>query len=123
MRLENLLEILDLIVTPVAVGYSWLFYFKKIANLEAGRHKRLTLISLVLVSLAILAWPVMAFFMPRPDRLQGVNEANRVLYALWWMKIIVWACVLGLTVNFFGKPRLILPIAVAYVGVIFFWVI
>ena len=123
MHYGNVVEIVCVVVTPVALGYSWIFYFKKMFKFEDNWRKRVTFTSLILVSFAVLAWPFMEIFMPSAGWSGGSIEARQVAYVLGWAKIVVWVCVAGLILSFFGRPRLILPMAVAYLGTAFFWII
>jgi hypothetical protein len=123
MRLESILEIAVLVVTVAAFVYSWIYYFRKVAKSGAGWRKWMTLASLVLVSLSILAWPVMVFSMPHANWATGDGVGQQVAHAAFWIKASVRTCTVALFLCLFGKPRLILPIAISCLGVLFFWIL
>jgi hypothetical protein len=121
MRLDAILEIAALIVAVAAFVYSWIYYFRKVAKSEVGWRKWVTLASLMLVSLSILAWPIMIVSMPHANWATGDGVGQQVAHAAFWIKASARICAAALLLCFFGKPRLILPIAISCIGVLFFW--
>jgi hypothetical protein len=83
---------------------------------------RMTIVSLVLVSLAIVLWPVSRVLMPRGDWQSGVGVGCEVQWANAWERGVTRLLLIALILCLFGRPRLILPIAVACVGAALFWV-
>jgi|HubBroStandDraft_6_1064221.scaffolds.fasta_scaffold1003600_1 hypothetical protein len=104
---------------PVALIYGWMYYMKRIKNQCAGWRDRITLSSLVLVSLAVLLWPVAAVF--APHYAGGMGYSRQVNYADGWRIVIFAMCAAATLLSLAGRPRLIVPIVVACCGTAFFW--
>ncbi len=110
----NAIAILLVLLSPVGLVYSWWFYLTRMKKEQTGWRKRVTLLALSLVSLVVLLWPVMVAVSPRADDVDWIESWHRPVF-----RTLLVALVLGL----FGRPRLILPIAVACVGTAVFWLI
>jgi hypothetical protein len=121
MRLDSILVNAALIITLAAFVYSWIYYFRTVTKSGAGWRKWMTLASLTLVSLSIVAWPIMVFSMPHANWSTGEGVGHQVAHAAFWIKVSARICAMALLLCFFGKPKLILPIAITCVGVLFFW--
>jgi hypothetical protein len=80
------------------------------------------LLSLSLVSLVIVLWPVsMVVLMPKAEWVSGAGVGHQVRWMEAWESGAFRALVVALVLGLFGRPRLILPIAVACVGTALFW--
>ena len=114
MFVGNTIGIVLILLAPVGLVYSWFFYSTRMKKEPTGWRKRVTLLALALVSLVVLLWPVMVALAPRADDVGWIESWHRPIF-----RTLVVALVLGL----FGRPRLILPIAVACVGTAAFWMV
>ena len=106
------------LLAPVGLIYSWVFYLTRMRGEPAGWRSRATLLSLVLVSLAVLLWPAMMVLVPGADWRIGKGVGHEVQWARFAFGLSLMALVLGL----FGRPRLILPITLACIGTGVFWI-
>lgn len=61
------------LLSPVAITYAWWLYFARMWQEPGSWRNRVTLVSLILVSLAILLWPVMIVRMPAADWRNGAE--------------------------------------------------
>jgi hypothetical protein len=114
MLVGNTVGIVLVLLAPVGLVYSWCFYLTRMKKEQTGWRKRVTLLSLALVSLVVLLWPVMVALTRRADDVGWIESWHRPIF-----RTLVVALVLGL----FGRPRLILPIAAACVGTAVFWMV
>ena len=72
---------------PVALIYSWYFYFTKMRRESAGWRNRVTLISLALASLAALLLPVMVMLMPvGVASMNAWNRGTDLFFALCYLR-------------------------------------
>lgn len=97
--------------------YSWWFYLTRMKKEQTGWRKRVTLLSLALVSLVVLLWPVMVVLTQRAGRADDVDWIES------WHRPVFRTLVVALVLGLFGRPRLILPIAVACAGTAVFWMV
>jgi hypothetical protein len=104
------------ILAPEGLLYSWHFYLTQMRKESPSWRNRVTLLSLALVSLAALLWPIMGMLMPRADWGSGLGVDHQVQWAESWHRPILRALLVALVLCFFGRPRLIAPIAIACVG-------
>jgi len=114
MLVGNTVGVVLILLAPVGLVYSWWFYLTRMKKEHTGWRKRITLLSIVLVSLVVLAWPVMVVLAPTAVDVGWIESWHRPIF-----RTLVLALVLGL----FGRPRLIVPIAVACVGTAVFWMV
>ena len=122
MQIEmDILGFIALLV-PFGLIYGWHFYFTRIRKEPAGWRNRASILSLVLASLAALLWPIMLIFEPRADWRSYVGVAEQVHFVETFEKIAVRTLLLAFVLCFFGRPRLIGPIAVACIGTAIFWI-
>jgi hypothetical protein len=77
-RADEIAEIIVVLLAPVGLIYSWHFYLTQMRRESAGWRNRVTLISLALVSLVVLLWPVMGMLMPRADWGSGLGVGHQV---------------------------------------------
>ncbi|MHB8413289.1 MAG: hypothetical protein ACYDDI_15275 [Candidatus Acidiferrales bacterium] len=110
-----------ILLVPVALIYGWYFYFAKIWREPVGWRNRLSLLSLVLVSLGALLWPITMMFAPKSDWTSYVGVAHQVEFVESWEKVGVRTLLVAFVLCFFGRPRLIAPIAVACVATALLW--
>lgn len=76
----------------------------------------MTLGSLALAWLAILSWPVMALLKPQADWRTGTGVGHQMEWVEAWHKPILRTLLAALVLCLFGRPRLILPIALGCGG-------
>jgi len=114
MAAWNIVSFVLVLLAPVGLLYSWWFYLTRMAEEQTGWRKRVTLLSLALVSLVVLLWPVMVALTRRADDVAWIESWHRPVF-----RTLIVALLLGL----FGRPRLILPIVVACVGAAIFWMV
>ena len=128
---SELAEMTIIFLAPVALIYSWHFYFTQMRKEPTGWRNRVSLLSLGMVSLTALLWLVRIFrffhpglvmlmLMPRADSGSGVDQVEWVES---WHRPIFRTLLVALLLCLFGRPRLIAPIAVAAVGPAMFWLI
>lgn len=110
------------LLTPVGLIYSWVFYWTRVRGEPAGWRSRAMLLSLVPVSLVILLWPAILAFAPRADWGTRMGAGRHVEWAHAWYRPVFSALLVAFVLSLFGRPRLILPIAVACIGTGLFWV-
>ena len=77
-RATDIAEIVVVLLAPVGLIYSWHFYLTQMNRESAGWRNRVTLLSLALVSLVTLLWPVMFMLMPRADWGSGLGVGHQV---------------------------------------------
>jgi hypothetical protein len=123
-RIQVEYDILGLItlLAPVGLIYGWHFYFTRIRREPAGWRNRISMLSLVLVSLGALLWPVMMKFAPKADWGSYVGVAEQVHFVESWERIAVRSLLVAFILCFFGRPRLIAPVALACIGTTLFWI-
>jgi hypothetical protein len=123
MSMQTQMDIAGLIIllTPVGLIYSWHFYFTQIRREAAGWRNRITLLSLALVSVAVLLLPLLAVLSPRADYHSYVGVQQQLGFIASWQKPTVRILLAAFFLCFLGRPRLIGPIAVACVGTTLFW--
>ena len=122
MKGENLVATIIILLAPAGLVYSWAFYLRRMRREPTtGWRNRATLLSLTLVSLVALLWPVMALLMPRADWGSGLGVGHQVQWVEAWHRPIFRALLLAFVLGLLGRPRLIGPIAVACVGTGLFW--
>jgi hypothetical protein len=122
-EVENVLVTAIILLAPVGLIYGWFFYMTRMKKESTGWRKRITLLSLALVSLVVLLWPVMWALAPRADWGSGVGVGNQVDWIESWHRPVFRTLSVAFVVGFFGRPRLILPIAVACMGTACFWLV
>jgi hypothetical protein len=121
MEIEGDVAAIIALLAPVGLIYSWYFYLVKIRKEPAGWRNRMSLLSLALGSLGALLWPVTMMFAPKADWTSYVGVARQVEFVESWEKIGVRTLLVAFVLCFFGRPRLIAPIAIACVGTALFW--
>lgn len=116
----NLVATILILLSPAGLVYAWVFYWTRMRTESGNWRGRATFVSLVLVSLAIALWPVSRVLMPRGDWGSGAGVADQVQWVDSWERGTIRILLVALILCLFGRPRLILPIAVACVGAAFF---
>jgi len=118
---ENTIATLLVLLAPFGLVYGWVFYFKRM-RCEAGSWRnRITVVSMVLVSLAAVLWSVMAILMPRADWGTGTGVGHQMQWIEAWHRPIFRTLLAALGLCMFRRPRLILPIAIGCIGTALFW--
>jgi hypothetical protein len=121
LSVNDVAEIIVVLLAPVGLMYSWHFYLTRMRR-DAGWRNRVTLLSLALVSLVALLWPIMGMLMPRADWGSGLGVDHQVQWIESWHRPILRTLLVAFVLCFFGRPRLIAPIAIACVGTALFWI-
>jgi hypothetical protein len=117
----NLVGTILVLLAPVALIYGWVCYFTPASEEPKGWRSRFTLLSLALVSLAILLWLLTMLRVPGADWRSGVGVGQQVTWVYTRAKAALCALLAALILCLFGRPRLILPIGLACVGTGLFW--
>ena len=118
---ENLVPRLVILLAPVGLLYGWIFYWTRMRYEPRSWRIWITLVSLTMVSLAVLSWPVVALLAPKVNWVTYSGVKDQMEWVEMWHKPIFRTLLAALVLCFFGRPRLILPIAVACVGTGLFW--
>jgi hypothetical protein len=119
---ENLL-----ICIPVALLVASIAGFRGLRRDFASTRGRRTLIGVMLLLAAVVAWPVAALFDPsvpswsNPSYLAACQHAHRYLQV--WRGIGIFFCFSGWSISAFGNPRKLSPISIAAVGLGLLWLI
>jgi hypothetical protein len=121
MGIENFVGTVIALLGPAALIYSWFFYMTKLRKESPGWRRRLTLVSLVLTTLGAALLPIMMVLEPKADWSSYVGVPRQVDFEASWERFAVRALAAGLVVCFFGRARLIAPLALASAGCILFW--
>jgi len=122
-RMQVEMDIAGIIALLGSVGliYGWHFYLTRIRQEPAGWRNRISLSSLVLASTGALLWPITRMVAPKADWSSYVGVAQQLHFVESWGKIAVRILLVAFVLCFFGRPRLIVPIAVACIGTTLFW--
>ena len=119
--IERIIPAIFVLLSPIGLLYGWFFYLKRMGHENWSWRNRVTLVSLTLVSLAFVSWPVMAVLAPRADWSTYVGVRHQLEWIQRWYKPIFLMLVGSVALSLFGRPRLILPIAVSCVGTAMLW--
>jgi hypothetical protein len=118
----NTVVTIFILLSPAGLVYAWVFYWTRMKTEPGNWRSRVTLASLVLASIAILLWPICRVLMPKADWQTWAGVGHQLQWVDSWEKVAVRILLVALILCFFGRPRLIIPIAVASVGAALFWV-
>jgi hypothetical protein len=121
MGVINAVVVVVVLLAAAGLVYSWFFYSTRMKKEQPGWRTRTTLVSLLLVSLVVLLWPVMVVLAPRADWASGGGVGHQIEWIEAWHKPVLRSLLVAFVLGLFGRPRLILPIAVACVGTALFW--
>jgi hypothetical protein len=89
---------------------------------SSGWRGRVTLGALVLLTFAILLWPITRITMPAADWSSGAGVGEQLRWVDAGERVASRILLAALALSVFGRPRLILPIALACVGTGLFWI-
>jgi hypothetical protein len=121
MQIEGDIAAFIALLAPVGLIYGWHFYLTKIRREPATWRNRISTSSMVLASLGALLWPVTMILAPKADWRTYVGMAQQVQFVELWEKVAVRTLLVAFVLCFFGRPRLIVPTAVACIGTTLFW--
>jgi len=121
MAVGNIIGILIVLLTPVALIYAWVCYFTPAGKEPTGWRSRATFLSLASVSLAALLWLQMMPRLPGADWRTGAGVGHQVAWMYARTRAAFGVLLLAFVLSLFGRQGLILPIAVACVGTAVFW--
>jgi len=100
-----------IILTPLAWGASWWFSLKAIAQERTNWRNKMSLAALAIATITGWLWLPAAFY-----------ASSHLVVVDKWVSIAVLLCAVAIIVCFFGKPKLIIPIALTCLGTASFWV-
>jgi hypothetical protein len=118
---ENLIATVLVLLAPVGLCYGWIFFWTRMRHEPRSWRTWVTVVSLALASLAVLSWPVMAVLAPKADWGTYVGVRSQVEWVEAWHRPIFRTLLAAFVLCFFGRPRLILPIAFGCIGAAMFW--
>ena len=118
---ENIVATVVILLAPIGLVYGWIFYWTRMRHEARSWRTWITVVSLALASLAVLSWPVMALLAPKANWGTYAGVRNQVAWVEAWHKPIFRTLLAALVLCLFGRPRLILPIAVGCIGTAMFW--
>jgi hypothetical protein len=121
MAVENMIGIVLVLLTPVALIYAWVCYFTPADKEPRGWRSRATLLALASVSLAAVLWLEMMARLPEADWRTGTGVGLQVAWEYARTRAAFGVLLLAFVLNLFGRPRLILPIALVCIGTAAFW--
>lgn len=108
------------VLAPAGLVLGWVL-IRGMKREPTSVRNRASLVSFSLVTFAGLMWAPVAAYASRTDWKTGVGLGKHIRNVEAWAALAVVACGLGLLLSFFGKPRLIPLVAIASVGISFFW--
>ncbi|HYM76920.1 MAG TPA: hypothetical protein VE377_13160 [Candidatus Dormibacteraeota bacterium] len=118
---ENIVDTVLILLAPIGMLYAWLFFLMRMRHEPGNWRNRISMVSLVLIFLAALSWLIMASLMPRADWGSGIGVGLQAEWVEAWHRPIFRTLLAALVLCLFGRPRLILPLAVACIGTALFW--
>ncbi len=121
MRIENDIATVIVLLAPIALIYGWCVYVTNVRKEHSSWRSRFSLMSLGLVSLATVLWPLMMVLAPKADWTTYVGMAEQVRFVYSFVRLALGILSLGFVLCFFGKPRLIATIVVSCIGIALFW--
>jgi hypothetical protein len=111
----DILTVAIVIAGVIGFFYSWVRLIRAYGENSFHWRDWISFAALALASVVLL----LRFVMPA---LWGIDFGVQVRIADAWTKVSVRFCALGLLLGFLGRPRLIVPITLACIGVAVFWV-
>jgi hypothetical protein len=121
MTVGNMIGVLLVLLTPIALIYAWVCYFTPADKEPRGWRSRATLFSLALASLAAVLWLEMMIRLPGADWRTGAGVVHQVAWEYARTRAAFGVLLLAFVLSLFGRPRLILPVALACIGTAAFW--
>jgi hypothetical protein len=119
--LANAIVVILLLLGAGSFVYCWFYCLKNMSWKSAGWRDRLTIFSLLLVSLAVLLWPVTFITMPAADWRTGAGVNEQVHWVTGWLVVVLGIVLVAAVLSLCGRPRLILPLVFACLGTGLFW--
>jgi hypothetical protein len=111
-----------LVIGLLCFAYSWVSLLKMSADKSSGWKDRISILALSMASVAVFLRFTMPAFWPAANWSTGVGVGEQVRFAELWTRICVRTCAAALLVALVGRPRFIVPIAVASLATASFWV-
>jgi hypothetical protein len=121
MQLVNDILGLVIVLAPVGLIYGWHFYFATIRREPPGWRNRISGLSLLFCSVGVLLWPVAMMLAPKADWRSYEGAPRQLHFVYSWERVVLYGLFATLVLCFFGRPRLIVPIAVGCIGTALFW--
>jgi hypothetical protein len=119
---ENIISSALVLLAPICLVYCWYFYIKHMPWRSLGWRGRVTLGSLVLLSFAIVLWPIDRMTMPAANWGSGVGVGAQMRWAEAGERVASKVLLVAFVLSLFGRPRLILPLVLGCVGTEAFWI-
>ena len=120
--MANLIAYLVVLSSPVALAYSWYFYWVRMRKDPDSWRNRITLISLVLVSVVAILWLPTMFLTPGADWRTGVGVAHQMAWMGRRLRAALCTLLVASLLSVAGRPRLIAPMILACLGTAALWV-
>ena len=102
--------------------YAWFYLLKRSTETPVAWRERISLAAMIVASIALCLRFVMPAFLPSADWGTGVGVAAQVHSAAVWTKVGARSATVGLLLGLIGRPRLIVPISIASLSIVLFWV-
>src|SRR5262249_55922308 len=118
----NIIPTIVVLLAPVGLIYGWYFFFARMWKVETGWRSHVTLVTLILISVVVVMWPIARITAPEVNWHTWVGAGAYMHWVGAWEKVSVRILLASLVLSFFGRPRLILPISFACVGIGLFWI-
>jgi hypothetical protein len=112
-----------ILLAPVGILYGWFFCATRMQREGPSWRNRVSVISLSLVSIVAVLWPVTLGLLPRADWGAGVGVDHQMAWVEAWHRPILRTLLVAMILGLFGRARLILPIVAGCVGVGMFWIV
>jgi hypothetical protein len=93
--------------------YAWFVLLKRSTESSVTWRERISLVAMMVTSVALCLRFVMPAFMPAADWQTGVGVDAQVHSAAIWTKVGARSATVALLLGLIGRPRLIAPIGIA----------
>jgi len=124
----NSLSTIAIILAPVGLVYSWVFYLTRMRKEPVRWRNRASLSSLGVVSLVCALWPLMIALLPKAGAVGNLTDyQTQIDFETRWVEAwhppILRVLGLALVLGLIGRPRLIAPLTIACIGTAMFWIV
>ena len=104
-------------------GYSWYFLYTSYRQGRLRWREWVSPVALGLASLAAASWFGMAALMPSVNWATGSGVERQINFANKWAAVVMVACSVAFVLGLVGRPRLVVPIALACLGTATFFIL
>jgi hypothetical protein len=119
---ENATVTVIVLLAPVGLVYGWYFYFVTMSKEPLGWRKWVTVADLGLLSVAMVMWPVARVTAPEVNWQTWAGAGTYMHWVDAWERAALRILLAALALSLFARPRLIVPMVVASVGIGLFWI-